>query len=114
MFNTFEDVAGRDLDWFWRAWYYEVWTLDQAVGDVNSTENGTRIVIEDRGQAPMPATVKITMSDGSTTTRTIPVEKWLKGATKATITVDGEVSKVEIDPDHHYPDTNRANNSWNK
>lgn len=113
MFNTFEDVAGRDLDWFWRAWYYEVWTLDQAVGNVSPTENGTRIVIEDHGQAPMPAIVKITMNDGSTTTRTIPVEKWLKGATKATITVKGEVNKVEIDPENHYPDVNRANNSWN-
>lgn len=112
MFNTFEDVAGRDLDWFWRAWYYEVWTLDQSVGSVNSTGNGTRIVIEDHGQVPMPATVEITMSDGSTTTETIPVEKWLQGATQAVVTVEGEVSKVVIDPENNYPDVNRANNRW--
>jgi aminopeptidase N len=116
LFNTFEDVTGRDLDWFWRTWYYETWTLDQAVSKVNSTENGSRIVIEDYGQAPMPTTIEITMADGSTFRRTIPVERWLRGATTATVTINksGEVTKVIIDPDSHYPDTNRRNNTWTK
>lgn len=117
LFNTFEDVTGRDLDWFWRTWYYEIWTLDQAVSSVDQSENGTRIIVEDYGQAPMPATIEITLSDGSTIRRTIPVKRWLKGATKATITIDhqtDEVTKVVIDPDSHYPDTNRQNNSWEK
>ncbi|WP_211359422.1 M1 family metallopeptidase [Fodinibius salinus] len=112
MFNTFEDVSGRELDWFWRAWYYETWTLDQAVGKVTTTENKTEIVIEDRGQAPMPATVEITMADGSTIMRTIPVEKWLKGMRRTTLTVDGTATKVVIDPDSNYPDKNRKNNQW--
>ncbi|HJU87611.1 MAG TPA: M1 family metallopeptidase, partial [Gemmatimonadota bacterium] len=30
-FATFEDVSGRDLDWFWRSWYHETWLLDQAI-----------------------------------------------------------------------------------
>ncbi|MDX1548425.1 MAG: M1 family metallopeptidase, partial [Rhodothermales bacterium] len=34
LFNTFEDAAGRDLDWFWHSWYFETWTLDQAVAGV--------------------------------------------------------------------------------
>lgn len=114
MFNTFEDISGRDLDWFWRTWYYKTWTLDQAVGNVSSTTDGTRIVIEDRGQAPMPATVEITMDDGSTLTRNIPVDRWLQGATRAIITIDqpGDVNKVVIDPEKNYPDVNRQNNIW--
>lgn len=114
MFNTFEDISGRNLDWFWRAWYYEIWALDQAVGKVIPTENGTRIIIEDRGQVPMPAIVEITMADGSTVTRTIPVERWLKGATRAEVTVEGEATKVVIDPGINYPDNNRTNNNWQK
>ena len=114
MFNTFEDVAGRDLDWFWRAWYYETWSLDQSVGSVSSQNGTTRIVIEDHGQAPMPASVEITKSDGSTIIRNIPVDTWLEGATQAVITVDGEVTNVVIDPEKNYPDTNRQNNSWQK
>ncbi|MGH7701142.1 MAG: hypothetical protein ACREMJ_11575 [Gemmatimonadales bacterium] len=50
--NTFEDVAGRDLDWFWRSWWYETWTLDQAVAAVRPTGDSTEIVIEDRSLVP--------------------------------------------------------------
>lgn len=116
LFNTFEDVTGQDLDWFWRAWYYETWTLDQAVGDVTSDENGSRIIIEDHGQVPMPATVEITLADGTTLTRTIDVDHWLKGAVRSVITIDNtfEVTKVVIDPDSNYPDVNRKNNTWQK
>ena len=31
-FSTVSQVAGHDLEWFWRSWYYETWRLDQALG----------------------------------------------------------------------------------
>ncbi|WP_138431561.1 M1 family metallopeptidase [Fodinibius saliphilus] len=114
MFNTFEDVSGQDLDWFWRSWYYETWTLDHAIADVTVRANSSRITIHDNGLAPMPAIIAITLSDGSTVMRKIPVDKWLKGATKASITVEGLATKVVIDPEKLYPDTNRGNNRWEK
>nr|WP_286670549.1 M1 family metallopeptidase [Fodinibius salsisoli] len=116
MFNTFEDVSGRDLDWFWRSWYFETWKLDQAVGSVQLSEDGTKIVIEDHGQVPMPATVEITLADGTTVSREIPVETWLKGATQKVLSIDNasEVTQVVIDPEMKFPDANRTNNSWQK
>lgn len=113
-FNTFEDMSDRELDWFWRSWYYETWILDQAVTEVNETENGTRIVIQDFGQIPMPAEVLITLDDGKTITRTINVETWLRGATSTILSIDAEedVAKVEIDPEHNFPDADRSNNVW--
>ncbi len=116
MFNAFEDASGRDLDWFWRSWYYETWVLDQAVEQVAPIEGGTRIVIEDRGEVPMPATVEITLRDGTKLQRKIDVQTWLEGATTAVLTVEAEqdVTKVVIDPDFLFPDINRANNKWEK
>lgn len=116
MFNTFEDVSGRDLGWFWRSWYYETWTLDQAVLSVDATDAGTVIVIEDRGKIPMPVHLAITTADGTVTTEVIPVDEWLKGKTKVTFTYPGnkEVTKVEIDPENHFPDLNSQNNIWMK
>ncbi|MFH5883385.1 M1 family metallopeptidase [Halalkalibaculum sp. DA3122] len=116
LFNIFEAVSGRDLDWFWRSFYYETWILDQAVGDVTSTANGTRIVIEDKGQMPLPATVEITLDNGETLTRHIEVDTWLRGNTSAELLIEhqAEVTGVQIDPQHHFPDVNRANNSWQK
>lgn len=116
-FNTFEQVSGRSLDWFWDSWYYETWTLDQAVGAVRPQGNGrTTVIVNDYGKAPMPARLTITRADGSTTQREIPVEVWLNGATEATIDLPAgpAIQRVEIDPDHHFPDIDRRNNVWTR
>ncbi len=113
-FNFFATESGRKLDWFWRTWYYETWSLDQAVGAVETGEDGTTITIVDRGWAPMPARVTITRENGEKLQREVPVETWLSGATQADITVPpgSPVVRVEIDPDQGFPDIDRRNNVW--
>jgi hypothetical protein len=114
MWHTFENVSGRDLDWFWRSWYHETWTLDQAVSRVTPGPQQTDIVIGDVGRIPMPAHVTITYADGRTEQRTIPVEHWLAGHREATITVIGDVTRVELDPAMAFPDVDRQNNVWRR
>jgi hypothetical protein len=113
-FRTFNAVSGRDLDWFWRTWYYETWMLDQAVARVTPGPTGTTIVIEDRGLAPMPVRLTITRADGTVESREIPVETWLAGATRAELVVEGPspVVAVEIDASGRFPDADRTNNRW--
>lgn len=114
LFNTFSDVSGRNLDWFWRSWYYEAWTLDQAVQDVRAGRNGTTIVVEDLGRVPMPARLTLTLVNGDTVRAEIPVERWLTGARRADITVrtSAAVVRVEIDAEQVFPDADRGNNLW--
>ncbi len=116
MFNAFESASGRDLDWFWRSWYYETWTLDQAVASVAADQTGTRIVIEDLGLVPMPVKLTITRSDGEVLEREIPVDSWLSGAKTASLTVPlgAPVIRVEIDRTYLFPDINRGNNVWTR
>ncbi|HSH76267.1 MAG TPA: M1 family metallopeptidase [Longimicrobiales bacterium] len=115
-FSTFERFAERDLDWFWTAFYYETWTLDQAVGSVTSRSGrGATVVIEDRGLAPFPSRVRIRTSTGSTIERDVPVEHWLAGNRTYDIEVAptaGPVTRVEIDPVGYAPDVDRSNNIW--
>lgn len=113
-FNTFEDVAGRDLDWFWTPWWFQTWTTDQAVAAVTFAGGRTRITIADKALAPMPVMLEITRANGKTARRVIPVDVWLKGARATTITVPGRVTKVVIDPDEVLPDIDRGNNSWSR
>jgi hypothetical protein len=112
LWNTFDDVSGRDLDWFWRTWYFETWLLDQAVGPVTAHGDSTSIVVEDHGNAPMPARLTITLANGQTVKREVPVETWLRGARSATVTVPGQVARVVIDAENVFPDANRDNNVW--
>lgn len=119
-FNTVEDVAGRDLDWFWHPWWYETAVMDQAIVDVEvGSANGAErltITIEDQGEAPMPVELVITLEGGETREVVVPVDVWLAGArrTTTTVTVPGRVTSVEIDPDLTFPDVDRSDNVWRR
>ncbi|MGQ0562812.1 MAG: M1 family metallopeptidase [Gemmatimonadota bacterium] len=116
LFNTFENVSGRDLDWFWQAWYNTTWTLDHAVASVTTSNSGTTITIRDLGNVPMPVNVTITRADGQSLRREVPVETWLNGATTATVSVPAgaAVTRVELDAARAYPDIDRSNNVWRR
>lgn len=116
LFHTFESVSGRDLSWFWRAWYYDTWTLDHAVASVTATGAGTRIVVEDRGWVPMPVHLAITRENGEVVRREVAVERWLAGETRVIVEVPGDspVVRVEIDPERFFPDIERENNVWER
>ena len=113
-FNTFNHVTGRNLDWYWRSWYYETWTLDQAVASVTTDNDGTRIVVEDVGWVPMPARLTITLANGDVVRREVPVEEWLRGARSAEVRLarGQAVTRVELDAERAFPDVNRDNNVW--
>ena len=112
-FNTFEQVSGQDLDWFWRTWWYETWTMDHAVAAVRPIDGGTEIVVEDRGTAPMPVRVQVLHADGTTRRLGVSEDAWLGGARRHTLIVRGApVVRVELDPEHRFPDIDRTNDRW--
>ena len=112
--NTFEDVSERDLDWFWRTWWFETWTMDHAVAGVRPLEDGaTAIDVEDRGLAPMPVRVEVLLDDGTVRRLGISEDAWLGGARRHTLIVrGGRVARVTLDPDRRFPDIDRSNDSW--
>jgi len=112
-FRTFENVAGRDLDWFWREWVYTTARLDQAVDSVRIAGDTTLISLSNRGQMVLPVTLELRFADGTSETRAYPIELWNLG-NKATARVGTAkpVVSVEVDPKQIYPDVDRANNRW--
>ena len=113
-FNTVNDVAGRDLSWFWQSWFYQPWPLDQAVASVQTSGDSTSITIEDRGLAPMPVRLAVTRSDGRVERVELPATAWTGGARRQVVRVAARpaVTKVEIDPEALFPDMNRSNQLW--
>jgi aminopeptidase N len=113
LFNTFEDVAGRELDWFWRGALYETWTLDHAVQSVEQTGDGAVVTVADEGQLPMPVLLQATYADGRTVERRVGVEPWLDGERTVEVRLDGgTVTQVSLDPQNLLPDLDRSNNEW--
>ena len=113
LFNTFEDVLGEDLDWFWSPTLFDTWTADPAVVDVEQDTESVLVRIADYGLAPMPVPIRVTYADGRVEQRRVPVKTWLEGATDTAVAFPpGVVTRVEVDPERFLPDVDRINNVW--
>lgn len=118
-FHTMENVAGEDLAWFWRAWVFKNWKIDQTVRKVEYFEsnpsNGGLITIENLEKMPMPTQVLIKEANGKQHRLNLPVEIWQRGALWTfSAPTTSEITEVVLDPDKKLPDWNRDNNSWKK
>jgi hypothetical protein len=117
-FRTIEDVSGRDLDWFWRGWFFTTAALDQSVESVTQkpTSDGkieVQVVLRNAGQQVMPVELQLTFADGTTQLYKYPVEIWYKGDRyTATITTGKAVTAATVNPDGGFPDVVPQNNAW--
>ena len=112
-FRTIENVSGRDLDWFWRAWVYTTARLDQAVDSVTTTADTVFIHLSNRGRMVLPVTLELRYADGSVETREIPIEMWnLGNRFTARVGTTKAVIGIVLDPHGILPDIDRINNRW--
>lgn len=113
-FNTFQDVSGQNLDWFWRTWFYETWKLDQAIDTVVTRGDSLEVVVENRGKAVMPVRLAVGRSAGQTDTLTLPVDVWFGGERRHVVRIAASpaVKSLEIDAKREFPDIDRSNQVW--
>ena len=112
-FRTMEDVSGRELDWFWRGWFFTTAALDQAVESVTQGQGAVKVVIRNAGQQVAPVELQLTFSDGTTQLLRYPVEIWYKGDKyTAVIDTDKTVVAATVNPDGQFPDLVASNNGW--
>lgn len=112
-FRTFQDVAGQDLEPYFRTWFFEAWKLDHAIANVETKAGRTLVTVEDRGRAVHPCIVEATLADGTKARQTIPATTWW-GTTRAEVSFAGDAVEVQLDPDVQSLDCNRDNGSWKK
>lgn len=116
-FRAMESAAGEDLAWFWNGWFAHNWKLDLAVTDVGYIDDepgkGTVVTVANLDKLPMPATLEVDYTDGSSKRVRVPVATWMQHD-HFDVKVDGDkqVKAAVIDPDGNLPDVNRDNNAW--
>jgi hypothetical protein len=117
-FQTFEAVAGRDLDWFWVPWFYGPGISDLAIADVEvhsmAGKNHVVVAVRNDGTVISPVVLRITGADGTTTTVEAPATRWFGGQREISVegTVDADVAKVELDPERLFADVDDSDDVW--
>ncbi|HEB52344.1 MAG TPA: M1 family peptidase [bacterium] len=112
-FHTFSRVAQRDLDAYFRMWFFERWQLDHAIDKVETRDGNTVVHVVDNGKAVHPCVVEARYEDDRTERRTIDTATWWRQRT-ATVTFPGEPVEVVLDPDTVTIDVDRGNNRWRR
>jgi len=116
-FRAMSSEGGEDLDYFWRGWYFNNWTLDLAIRDAKYVDSdpakGVLVTVENRGQLVLPATLEVILKDGTKTNVAVPAETWIQNTSHAfTFSTSQPVVSVTVDPAHVLPDADRSNNTF--
>lgn len=110
-FSSFNDLTGRNLDWFWRRWYFEPNYIDIAVRGVR----GRKVELANVGRMPAPFDVVVTFDDGKTERFHQTAEIWRDDPVAATVTVPGNgvIRRVTLDGGI-WMGVTPADNTWHR
>jgi hypothetical protein len=112
-FNTFNNVSGRNLNWFWNNWYFSNNYIDMAVSGVSRTDRGYSLTIDNIGGMAAPVDVRVKYSDGDTATFHQTPAIWESNQKQATVRIPTEKTISSLDLDGGiWMDANTTNNGW--
>ncbi|MEZ4376875.1 MAG: M1 family metallopeptidase [Gemmatimonadales bacterium] len=108
-FNSVNDLAGQDLDWFWRSWFFEPNYIDLAV----ETVRDRAVTIRNLGGMPAPFDLVVTRRDGTTTTvhQTSAVWRDTPAVTSVMVPGDAAIRSVRLEGGI-WMDADPSNNAW--
>lgn len=112
-FNTYNNVTGKNLNWFWNNWFFSTNYIDFDLADVKKTGSGYAISIKNKGGFFIPVDVVITYSDGSVEKKHLTSAIWEKDAKQVAIpvTTQKKIESVKLDGGI-FVDADEANNEF--
>ncbi|MFN8484695.1 MAG: M1 family metallopeptidase [Anaerolineae bacterium] len=113
MFNTFNNVSGQDLTWFFQNWFFETNYMDLGIGEVKKAGNGYAIQVKNVGNTPIPFNVIAVYDDGTTETLHQTPAIWKGSPRLATVTLNSSKPLKSVTLDGGiFMDATPADNVW--
>ena len=112
-FNTFNNVTGKDLNWFWNNWYFTNGYIDLGVKSVTKDRGGYSVVIDNIGGFVAPVDVQLHFTDGSTQTAHQTPAIWQANQKQATVHVATTKTAQSLTlAGGIFADADTTNNTW--
>jgi hypothetical protein len=113
-FNCMNAGAGKNLDWFWKRWFFEDGVPDLAIKAVTKQVNGHNITVESKGTKPVPVDLVITFTDGTESKVHRSIAVWEKSnLVNIPLTTKKIIAKITLGSTY-VPDVNAKDNVWGK
>lgn len=112
-FYTFNRIAGEDLSWFWKPWFFDFAYPDIAIEKVDIKSDMVEIILINKGKLPLDTEIQVYYSDDDFETINLSAKDWYENNNKlyVEIPVDKKVEKIEITPIHNL-DINTTDNIY--
>jgi Peptidase family M1 domain len=112
-FNTFSDVAGKSLDWFWNNWFFSNYYIDFAVDQVSKSKDGYAVHIRNIGGFDAPVDIQMNYDDGTMETFHQTPALWTLDPKQATVQVSSTKKLVSVNLNGGiFVDADPSNNVW--
>jgi hypothetical protein len=114
-FYTFNNVYGKNLNWFWNNWFFSTYYIDLALSDVKANGNSYALTIKNIGGMAAPVDVVATYDDGTTETFHQTPVIWMNNQQQAVVNINAK-KKVKSFALYGgiWMDADTSNNSWSK
>ena len=110
-FYTFSRFAGEDINWFWKACYFEYGYADIGIKSVDRN----KIIIERKGSIPVPVRLEITYEDNSQEKIYRNLNIWKTGLTEYIVKLKtGKNIREVILGDNLTPDADNSDKIYQK
>lgn len=112
-FNCMNVGAGVNLNWFWKRWFYEDGFPDLAIVSFTETGNQKKIIIESKGNKPLPVDITVSYKDGTEQKIHRNISVWKNGNRKISVSFSSGKKIASIALGSTYvPDTDKSNNIY--
>jgi hypothetical protein len=112
-FYTYNDVSGKNLNWFWNNWFFSNNYIDLSIKSANKKGNDYAIIIDNIGGMAAPVNVILNYTDGTKESFHQTPAIWEKNQkqTMVNIAAKKEVQSISLDGGI-FMDADRTNNEW--
>lgn len=111
MFNTFNNVSGKNLNWFFQSWYFNNGYIDLAFESVSPSGSGASVKIKNIGGFLPPVDIVATYTDGTKETFHQTPEIWSQNQKEAIVNLPAKKQIQSIAfGDSIYIDADESNN----
>ena len=112
-FYSMNEGAGRNLNWFWKKWFFDTGYPDLAISSVQSKGSGYSVKVSSIGNKPVPVDLTVYYSDNTNEKIHRNIGVWEKGNTTVAIEIrtGKKIDKIHLGGDH-VPDADTRNYDW--
>jgi hypothetical protein len=113
-FYSFNNASGKNLDWFWKKWFFGWEYPDLSINKVDKSGNNFKIKIGNKGGLPLPVYLNIFYKNGKKSTQKFTAEVWKNENKEQEFIINTPfetISKIELG-NEFIPDKFKENNTW--